>query len=166
MQVRDIMTTRVTTLPEGADLEIAEGVLAILHIRHLPVVHGQRLVGLVTHRDLLALSLSPFDGHSADEHEHFQTTVRVGSVMKRDVATIGPDADLREALSVMRGQRLGCLPVVDHDDRLIGIVTEADFLHLAQVVLSRVDSLAPGALADVEREALLEQPSDVHLLDE
>lgn len=166
MQVRDIMTTRVTTLPEGADLEIAEGLMAILHIRHLPVVHDQHLVGLLTHRDLLALSLSPFDGHSADDHEHFQTTVRVGSVMKRDVATIGPDADLRDALRLMRNQRFGCLPVVEPGGLLVGIVTEADFMHLAQVVLSRVDSLAPGALAEVRREALLEQPSDVHLLDE
>ncbi|MCB9540709.1 MAG: CBS domain-containing protein [Myxococcales bacterium] len=160
------MTTRVTTLHEGADLEIAEGLMAVLHIRHLPVVHDGRLVGLVTHRDLLALSLSPFDGHSADAHEHLQTTVRVGRVMRRDVATVAPDTDLRDALRVMRNQRFGCLPVVEAGDRLVGIVTEADFMHLAQLVLGRVESLAPGAMDAVRREAILDQPSDVHLLDE
>ncbi len=163
MRVRDIMSWRVQTLDERADLELAEGLMAVLHIRHLPVVRDGRLVGLVTHRDLLAASLSPLAEPSADQHDHFKTTVPVRDIMRRNVETTTVDTDLRAALGQMRSHRHGCLPVVDGEDRLVGIVTEADFLALAQRVLDRASELLPEAwatLAEVDEARLWTKPPD------
>jgi CBS domain-containing membrane protein len=137
MQVRDLMSTNLVTLNVHADLELAEGLMSLLRIRHLPVVEGDRLVGLVTHRDLLRAALrSPLRG----------SRVPVREVMRVDVTTTGPDADLRDVVEVMLGHKYGCLPVVDAQGRLEGILTEADFLRLTGLLLANTaDDALPAA---------------------
>jgi CBS domain-containing protein len=99
-------------------------------IRHLPVVRQRRLVGIITHRDLLAASFSIFAEVDRGEQRRIFSTVRVVELMHRDVVTVQPDLAVAEAARILLDNKYGCLPVVDDGGALIGIVTEADFLRL------------------------------------
>jgi len=136
MKVRDLMTTEVVTLIEDETLARAQRCMARGRIRHLPVVRDGCLVGLVTHRDLLAASFSIFAEVEAQEQRRIFTTVPVVEAMHRDVVSVSPDLGVSEAAQILLENKYGCLPVVGQDDVLLGIVTEADFLRLTVRLLS------------------------------
>ena len=136
--VSEIMTRDVTTLREEENLSTLLGDMARAGFRHLPVVDGKRLVGLVSHRDLLRISSSSLDRdslHKAIDRQHKDETF-VAAIMTRDVDTVGPDTPLAEAATKLLAHKYGCLPVVDEQQQLLGIVTEKDFLELLVQVLS------------------------------
>lgn len=126
--VRRFMTTKVVTLEPTDTLGRAEQLMLELRIRHLPVVEGtDRLLGLVTHRDLLRAQRSSLSGGSDELNETLKRVATVREIMTSDVLTVPPDLSALDAATTMRDSKLGCLPVVE-DGRLIGIVTETDFL--------------------------------------
>lgn len=130
MDVRDLMSTDLVTLTEEETLTDAQRCMARGRIRHLPVVRDGRLVGLVTHRDLLAASFSIFAEVEANEQRRVFSTVPVVELMHRDVVTVSPNLGASQAARILLENKYGCLPVADEDGRLLGIVTEADFLSL------------------------------------
>jgi len=135
--VADIMTRKVFVVAPGDSLENIEESMDRFRFRHLPVVDDQRrLVGLVSHRDILRASASSLSEMSDKRNEFIRKNAKVGSLMHREPTTVAADADVRKSAMVMRGQRIGCLPVVDADDRVIGIVTEADYVSLAIELLN------------------------------
>jgi len=116
---RNLFTVR----PEDL-VDFAASMMDWEHIRHVPVEDdGGRLVGLVSHRALLRLVAR---GRNRDETE----PVTVRSIMNTEPVTVSPDTSTLEAIAVMRDNRLGCLPIVE-TGRLVGIVTEHDFLEVA-----------------------------------
>ena len=117
-------------------------------VRHLPVVSNGRLVGLLTERDVRRHGASILYSTPEDYNKTFEQTL-VETVMTRDVTTIGPDATLAEATSLLHSQRLGCLPVMD-GQQLVGIITRADLLRFANDVLSGARE-SYGALASRAR---------------
>ena len=130
MLVRDLMSTDLVILTEDETLAHAQRCMARGRIRHLPVVRDQKLVGLLTHRDLLAASFSIFaDVHTTEQRRIF-VTVPVVEAMHRDVVTVRPDMTVKEAAEILLQNKYGCLPVVDDSGDLVGILTEADFLQL------------------------------------
>lgn len=133
-RVAELMTRDVITLEAQESLLLAQDIMELGRIRHLPVVDGRRLVGLVTHRDLLSASLSSLEACAAED-ESRKSHIFVRDVMRRDVRTVGPDTPAIEAARVMVEHKFGCLPVVDSDHRLVGILSEADFLRLAARLL-------------------------------
>jgi len=132
MLVRDLMSRDVVTLDANESLLLADDVMRLGRIRHLPVVEDGRLVGLVTHRDLLRASVSSLAGLSRSEEATIKRAIPVREVMSRDPLTIAPDRPALEACRILLDRKLGCLPVVDAGGRLVGIVTEADFVSLAR----------------------------------
>lgn len=89
--------------------------------RHLPVVDEEnRVVGIVSQRDLLTAETG---------------SVSVGSVMCADVKAVRPETAAHEAAYVLLRHKIGCVPVLDDDGVLVGIVTETDFLHVAYTAL-------------------------------
>jgi CBS domain-containing protein len=100
------------------------------HFRHLPVVDGNKLVGLVTQRDLLHAS-SSFLSDKAAERDEVILEQPVGKIMQRDVLSVQPHEPLLDAALVMWEGKLGCLPVTEEDGTLVGILTETDFIRLA-----------------------------------
>jgi len=130
LKVRDLMSTELVTLTVDDTLAHAQDCMARGRIRHLPVLHGRKLVGLVTHRDLLAASFSIFAEVRASEQRRVFSTVPVTELMHRDVVTVGPDLRVAEAARILMQNKFGCLPVVAEDGDLVGIVTEADFMRL------------------------------------
>lgn len=133
--VADLMSTDVVSLAVEEDLVLASDVMKLARVRHLPVTRHGRCVGLVTHRDLLnaqARLMMTLGGSDDDRY----VSVGVADVMTTDVRTIGPDTPAHEAAAMLLANRFGCLPVVDDDGALIGIVTETDFLAWAMARLA------------------------------
>lgn len=142
MLVRDVMSSPVEFLSVGDSLDLARHLMKAGHIRHLPVIDGdERLIGLVTHRKLLSAWVS----HGDPRHERPREIAReipVDMLMETKVVTISPDAPAVEAARQIEGRKIGCLPVVAAG-KLVGIVTEADFVRLARRLLQpprRVDA--------------------------
>lgn len=121
------MTSPVYSLSPQQSLTLADSLMQMARIRHVPVVEGGKLVGLVTHRDLLAASISALTPLTKDERTTLQLAVPVSRVMQTDVWTIHPGALAVAAARLMRDHRFGCLPVVE-GDLLVGILTEHDLL--------------------------------------
>lgn len=130
MNVSELMSTDLVTLTEDETLAHAQRCMARGRIRHLPVIRDGKLVGLVTHRDLLAASFSIFADVDHQEQRRIFVTVPVVEAMHRDVVTVQPDLPVKDAAGILLENKYGCLPVVDGDGTLVGIVTEADFLRL------------------------------------
>ncbi|MCU0233765.1 MAG: CBS domain-containing protein, partial [Thermoanaerobaculales bacterium] len=136
MKVAELMSTDLVTLTEDETLAHAQRCMARGRIRHLPVVRDGHLVGLLTHRDLLAASFSIFAEVARDEQRRIFDTVRVVDAMHRDVVTVSPDLGVAQAASILLENKYGCLPVVDAEGALLGILTEADFLRLTVRLLA------------------------------
>ena len=130
IKVGEIMSTELVTLTEDETLAHAQTCMNRGRIRHLPVVHDGRLVGLVTHRDLLAASFSIFADVNPSEQRRVFSTVPVIELMHRDVLTVGPEMRASKAAAMLLENKFGCLPVVGDGGRLLGMVTEADFPRL------------------------------------
>lgn len=122
--VRHLMTENVFAVkPDDGPEEISQ-LMAEHHVRHVPVVDAYgKLRGIVSHRDLLR--------HQLDAPEP-GTPEAAGSVdaerlMTAPVETVERDTDVRVAAQIMYKHKYGCLPVVE-EERLVGILTEADFV--------------------------------------
>jgi CBS domain-containing protein len=127
MKVKDIMTTDVATLGLNEELSVADDIMKLGRIRHLPVVDEGRLVGIISQRDLFKASLASAMGFGEKAKREFMKTVVVKEVMVSEVFTISPEADIEEAGKVMLEKKMGCLPVIEGDN-LVGLITETDIL--------------------------------------
>lgn len=137
VKVRELMSTPVTTLAPTDTLERAEDRMITSRVRHLPVVDDDDvLVGLVSLSDLLAASITWLRDPSGQEDRAAKRDVSVSEIMRRSLETIAPDADATYAADVFLAQKISCLPVIDEDDHLLGIVTDADFVRLARQTLT------------------------------
>jgi CBS domain-containing membrane protein len=136
LKVSDVMSRDPVTMTEGDDLADAKSRMLEKRIRHLPVVDEDgRLIGLLTQRDLLRLRESPFSGTLPDEQTAMDRWSKVGEVMTRGVRMITADTPVLEAAELLREEPIGCLPVID-DGRVVGILTESDFVSLVIRMLS------------------------------
>ena len=127
LRVRDIMGRSLVTVSVSERLSTVEDIMTLGHVRHMPVVRGGKLVGVVSERDLLRASLSVLSEHRGAERRAFLHVVEIARVMSAPPIVIGPDATIDEAALVMAEKKIGCLPVVD-GDHLLGMVTETDVL--------------------------------------
>lgn len=127
VSVRDVMTPRVTTVDRADTMEVADGIMCLGHIRHLPVLDGTEVVGVMTQRDLYRSALGTALALGIQRPQELMRAVAVGDVMSAPAVTIGSDASVQEAARAMAERRIGCLPVVD-GGRLVGILTETDVL--------------------------------------
>jgi len=128
MRVRDLMSTEIFVLYVDDNLLLAEEMMQLKRIRHVPVVDREgNLQGLITHRDILRVSISTIAELSSGERREAQASIWLRDIMRTHVLTINPDADIRSAARVMLDKKIGCLLVVAYR-QLLGILTEADFL--------------------------------------
>jgi len=130
-RVGELMQTEVVSLARGDRLDLAEDIMRLGRVRHMPVVEDGLLIGIVTSRDLLAASLSKALEFDVAERRTFLRSVDVAEAMTQDVVTIDEDTTLRDAAALMIRHQIGCLPVVKPDRTLIGLVTETDLLRAA-----------------------------------
>jgi CBS domain-containing protein len=129
--VQDIMTSEVVTLKRNEKLTLADDVMHLGRIRHLPVLDddGQEVVGIVSQRDLFRGALAGALGYAPRARRKILDTILVKEVMTTEVITTSPETPLAEAARVLMERKIGCLPVVK-DGHLVGILTEGDFVVL------------------------------------
>jgi len=139
MDVRTVMHPDPVTLGVRDTLDIADDLMRLGRIRHLPIVDGVRLVGIVSQRDLLRAAVSSLlELGRAAEHE-WLGKITVATVMTRHVFTVAPSAPLQAAVDIMINKQIGCLPVVE-DGKLVGILSETDCLMRLRTLLDVADT--------------------------
>ncbi|HSJ58497.1 MAG TPA: CBS domain-containing protein [Anaerolineae bacterium] len=130
MFVRDYMTRHPVMVESTMSTVEAQGIMAETRTRHVPVVgDGKRLSGLLT-RDRFSIPPTRLTSLNVWEITRFLSNMRVEDIMvkSRDVVTTGPDATIEEAARLMASHKIGCLPVLDHDGVVIGMLTDVDML--------------------------------------
>jgi CBS domain-containing protein len=129
-RVEQLMTTDVVTVDQEELIDLVARIMDWNNIRYVPIEDDQlRLVGLISHRSLLR--------HLSREGADLASEVPVKQIMHRledDLFTVTPETPTLEALSMMREARVGCLPVVV-DERLVGMLTERNFMTIAGQLL-------------------------------
>jgi CBS domain-containing protein len=129
--VSTIMRTDFVTLKADDRLDFADTVMRLGRIRHMPVLEGDRLVGVVSQRDLFAASLSKVLDFEPGQRRTFLRAIDVREVMSKGVITVSPDTTLGQAARLMIERKVGCLPVVNEHGVPVGLVTETDLLEAA-----------------------------------
>jgi CBS domain-containing protein len=132
MLVADVMTREVATLNRNDEVSLAGDVMELGRIRHMPVLDEDTgvLVGVLSQRDMFAGALARAFGYGSAAQRRILKTIPVKEVMSTEPVTTLPQTPLRDAARVMLERKIGCLPVVE-DGKLVGILTESDFVALA-----------------------------------
>lgn len=129
MKVRELMTDQPVTLDPDDRLVDAEEQMGLRGFRHVPVITGDgAIVGMLSDQDIVRATLAEAGtDHRAQMFAKAKICVR--DVMATKLDTIGPDADIADAAAQLRQKRRSCFPVVEQG-KLVGILTEADFVRL------------------------------------
>lgn len=135
-----LMTSHPTLLKPTDLIMDAMKVIQEQHIRHIPIVSDAdgRLVGLVTETDILKNVLH---GKSMTPDEQYHATLDMllplERIMVRDVFTLPADAPVVEAVEAVIQRRIRCIPVLDGESKVVGIVTETDLMQLLEHVIGQ-----------------------------
>jgi acetoin utilization protein AcuB len=135
VRVEEVMSRSVITITPEQTLRDAVEMLRSKHIRHLPVVEGDRLIGIVTDRDVKRATPSLLSGVERDEYDRVLDTTKVAQVMTRDPMTVSPETRLRDAVKIFLDRKMGALPVVANG-LLVGIITQIDMLRVFYATLA------------------------------
>jgi len=130
MTVANWMTKSVLTIKPHDTLKQARELMMKHRVNQLPVIVDDKVVGIVTDRDIrdaYPSSLRLMRGKDVDD---FADSYTVEEVMTYNVIIMSPDAPLREAAQRLRKQRFGAVPIVEHG-KLVGIITRSDLLDAA-----------------------------------
>jgi CBS domain-containing membrane protein len=129
LKVRDLMSEEVTTLRRDERLILADDLMRLGRIRHIPIVSEDEteVVGILSQRDLFRCAFARAVGYGDEAQGKAMEGVMIGDVMVAGVRSTVPEEDIAEAARTMLLHKVGCLPVIK-DGRLVGILTEADFV--------------------------------------
>ena len=131
MLVRDVMTAEPETTTTGTPVGDVVDQLMSLNARHLPVLDGGRLVGIVTERDLRTFMMPAVD-HTRPKAERSPIMSRpIGEVLTGEPIVVRPESQLRGLVDLMVSQKIEVVAVVDDSQRLVGIVSYVDALRAA-----------------------------------
>ncbi|EHJ46794.1 CBS domain containing protein [Solidesulfovibrio carbinoliphilus subsp. oakridgensis] len=140
LTTRDLMTEDLIALRDTDSLLAAKRAMEEARIRHLPVIDAAgAFVGLLTHRDILAASVSRLAEIDVATQEDIYSGIPIAEVMKSDVALASPGLPLRQAAEILLTQKYGCLPVVE-SGKLVGILTASDFIRLSLDLMDAMEA--------------------------
>lgn len=124
------MTKQLVTITPDASLAAVKSIFEKARFHHLLVVEEDKLVGVVSDRDLLK-SISPYLGTAAERSMDTATLTRkVHQIMSRNLWVLGPQDDMFDAVQLFSRQRISCIPVVDNAQRPVGIISWRDIMRL------------------------------------
>jgi CBS domain-containing protein len=127
--IADIMTKKIIALNRKDDLETAEMLFKKHKIRHIPVVHEDSIIGMLSYTDLLRISFA--DAFNEDEDE-VDTVVynmfTIEQVMAKNLVSVSSDTPIKDVAQLLAKKEFHALPVVD-DGRLVGIITTTDLIN-------------------------------------
>jgi acetoin utilization protein AcuB len=127
MRVKDLVSRTPVTVGRATPVLEARRMMLERRVRHLLVTENEKLVGIVTDRDIRLNMPSPATTLSVWELNYLLARLTVGEVMTKSVIVVDPERDAREAAAILLSEKIGALPVLE-GETLIGIVTETDFL--------------------------------------
>lgn len=136
MKVKDVMTKKVFTSTPDASVKDVADQMKELNVGAIPIVQGQKPVGIITDRDIVLRTVSENKDPSK---------VKVADIMSIDLVFANPDMDVEDAAALMSRYRIRRLPVVEND-KLVGIVALGDF-----AANPRLSDEAGDALTDISR---------------
>lgn len=137
--IEAIMSTNLITVSPSATLAEARTLMHDNRIHHIPVVDGEQLVGLISLTNVLAAT----DSFLRDDNSRIHANqIGIKDAMVTDVATVDINASLRHAALFLEKHKIGCLPVLD-DDKLVGIITDTDFVAVAINLLEQLEESEP-----------------------
>jgi CBS domain-containing membrane protein len=128
--VTEIMTSSLVTLKPKDTLDLANDVISLGRIRHIPVVEDGRLVGLLSERDLIGAAVF---GLKQKRKSALLKSFLIKDVMKKKVITVTPETPIKDAAHLMADKKIGCVPVVT-DGTLVGLVTTTDILRYVEAI--------------------------------
>ncbi|MBN7772718.1 CBS and ACT domain-containing protein [Clostridium aminobutyricum] len=157
MYVKSKMTANPYTIAYNAPITEVIELMREKNLKRVPVVDGEKVVGMLTHSDIQKVSPTKATTLSIYELNYLLSKTLVKDAMTKNAITVSPDALLEEAAVLMRENRISSLAVVK-DNRIVGIITESDifdsFIDLlgfkevgSRITIQAAD--APGALADI-----------------
>lgn len=127
--VSNIMTKNVITINNTDDLMTAEKLFKENHIRHIPVVNGQQIIGMLSYTDLLRIS---FADAIDDNEDDVDTTVynmfSIEQVMAKKLTCVSPETTIKEVAEILTKKEFHALPVIENE-KLKGIVTTTDLIN-------------------------------------
>jgi len=145
LRVRDLMSENpMTVTPDTGMLEARQRMLEH-RIRHLVVTEDRRVAGIVTDRDIRLNLPSPASSLSVWEMNFLLAKLTVRDIMTRAVVIVDPKRSAAEAAHIMLTHKIGALPVIE-GERLVGIITESDFLRVVAGLSSSHEALPGGVL--------------------
>lgn len=127
--ISEIMTKKVVTLNYNDELETAERLFKKHHIRHIPVVRGDKVIGMLSYTDLLRISFADAvdeDEDSVDAVVYNMFTIE--QVMAKKLISVSSISTIKDVAELLAKKEFHALPVVD-DDKLVGIVTTTDLIN-------------------------------------
>ena len=137
--IEAIMSNNLITLSPSATLAEARTLMHEHRIHHLPVLDGDKLIGLISLTNVLAAT----DSFLRDDGSRIHADeIGITDAMVTDVATVDVSASLRHAALFLEKHKIGCLPVMDNED-LVGIITDTDFVAVAINLLEQIEETEP-----------------------
>ncbi|MCK0123632.1 CBS domain-containing protein [Gelidibacter sp. F2691] len=129
LAVSTIMSVKIITLKKDDDLEKAEHLFKKHKIRHIPVVDGNAIIGILSYTDLLRISFADAVDENEDEIESLVYNMfTIEQVMAKNVVTVSSDTSIKEVAKILAKREFHALPIVD-DGSLVGIVTTTDLIN-------------------------------------
>lgn len=126
--VSEIMMGSPVTLAPNDTLDLANDVISLGRIRHIPIVENGKLVGLISERDLIGAAANRIFGLKQESRSALLKSELIKNVMKKRLVTVTPDTPIKEAARLMADKKVGCVPVL-HKGALVGLVTTTNVLH-------------------------------------
>jgi CBS domain-containing protein len=124
--IQEAMTSNPTTVSPDTRASEAAQIMKSEDIGSLPIVEGDKLVGVITDRDIAIRVVAEGRGTDTD----------VGQIASKDVVTVGPDQSIDDAARLMADRQVRRLPVVEEDGRLVGILAQADIAQIGHDALT------------------------------
>jgi acetoin utilization protein AcuB len=138
MNVEDIMNETIVTVEMDDSLQVVKEIFDKVRFHHLLVVESGRLFGVISDRDLLK-ALSPNIGSIAETASDRATlNKRAHQIMTRKPVTLSPKARIRDAIEIFINHKISCIPIVDEEEKPIGIISWRDVLKTIEATRSRL----------------------------
>ena len=153
--VADLMKTDLVTLSEEDSLDIAEQTMRFAKVHHLPVVDpAGQMLGIITQSDIIRVSVSSFADLTEPEDRAIKREILAKDIMVRKLTTVTPETTALHAARLLANREYSCLPVVK-EERIVGLVTDRDFLQLV------IRALSEPLTGDLSVVSLVESTSDL-----
>lgn len=140
LSVKEIMTTSVVTISRDEMVSDVRRIMDEYRFRHVPVVDAEnKLVGVITQRDLLRAESSSLQVSSEESKQDIEASIPISAIMSTEIKSVSPDDSLKGAGLILQSSKIGCLPV-EENGTVVGIITDSDFVGAAVILIDELDS--------------------------